>query len=224
MSTLSENPVRTWSYSKYATWVQCPRKFAYVYIDKLKEDTNAALENGIAVHKDAENFMKLAIELPDTLLKLRDEFVRLKMLGAKSEEFWNCDHNFKPVGKWDKPDKGNISKVDLYWLQDEATLVIDDVKTGKVRAKNVEQLEVYAAHGFNKFQSVNKIIARLLYVDTGEIVVHEFTRNQLGAIVSMWQARLVPFFAATKFPCNPTPLCNWCSFNDAVGGPCNKEE
>lgn len=221
---MNENPVRSWSYSKYSTWAQCPRKFKYIYIDKLKEDSNEALENGIAVHKDAENYMKLVIDLPSSLVKLSGEFAKLKELGAKSEEFWNCDENFRPVGKWDKPDKGNISKVDLYWLQDETTLVIDDVKTGKVRAKNVEQLEVYACHGFNKFPNVQTIITRLLYVDSGEIVVHEFKRAQHSAIVALWKARLVPFFAATKFPCNPTPLCNWCSFNNDAGGPCNKEE
>ena len=53
---LDKNPVKSWSYSAYALYDQCPAKYRYAKIDKLPEPRSEALERGDRIHKEVEAY------------------------------------------------------------------------------------------------------------------------------------------------------------------------
>lgn len=212
------NPIKQISYSKYSLFQQCQRKFHYIYIDKFKEPPSEALERGGQIHTELEEYMKLAaMPLPPSLEKLSDYLVPLKGK-AISEEFWSADNDFKPTESWD--DKVYVGKLDLHLLLGSELLIID-LKTGKVRPKQMDQLEFYAILGLERYPEADTVTMDLVYCDCGTIVSHSFTRAQLPLLKEMWKARLEPFKQAIVFPPNVTALCNWCSFQGSKGGPCD---
>lgn len=213
------NPVISVSYSKYSTWQQCPKKFEYLYIHKLKEAPSEILERGTRLHKEVEEFIKLAdMPCPDCAKPFEKYLTEIKPK-AVSEEFWQCDENFEPTAPF-SPATRMVGKVDIYTIKGN-TLYIIDIKTGKVRDKQIDQLELYGLMGFKKFDFVDTVVLKLLYLDSGVEVEHTFTKSQEPLLLKMWQARLRPFKEALEFPANPTALCGWCSFSkNHFDGPC----
>lgn len=212
------NPVTKISYSKYSLWQQCPLKFKYSYIDGFKEPPSPALERGSQLHKEIEDYIKLVgMPLPDCG-KTLEAYLKPLQGKAVSEEFWQCDEDFKPIDGYYKG-PGFIGKLDIYIVIND-TLIITDIKTGKVRSKQVDQLEFYAIMGFERFPEVSTVITDLAYLDCGTIITHVFDRNDLDKLKQMWRARLKPFKDEVQFKPNVTALCGWCGFSKTKKGPC----
>lgn len=212
------NPIKSISYSKYSLWCQCPQRFKYSYIDKFKEPPSPILERGTQLHKEVEEFIKLpGMPLPECAEKVAMYLTPLQGL-AISEEFWQADEDFKPVPSFSETTRF-VAKLDLHIVLGD-TLTITDIKTGKVRPKQMDQLEFYAVLGFEKYPEVDKVITDLVYLDDGSILSHTFIRAQMPALKQMWRARIEPFKKAIIFPPNPTALCGWCNFSKTKGGPC----
>lgn len=212
------NPVTKISYSKYALWQQCPRKFKYVYVDGLKEPSSEVLERGTQMHKEVEEYIKLpSMPLPACAIGLADYFIPLQGK-AIAEEFWSADEDFEPTYGYD-PATCYVGKLDLH-LDLDTELLICDVKTGKVRPKQVDQLEFYAIMGFKRYPNAEKIVVDLAYLDHNQVVSHTFLRTQLDTLIQSWRARLEPFRNELVFKPNPTALCGWCHFSSTKGGVC----
>jgi hypothetical protein len=213
------NPVKSISYSKYSLFNQCPKKFQYIYIEKLKEAPSEILERGNALHKEMEEFILYpTVPIPPCAEKFKDYLtpIRDKLV---PEEFWNAGEDFKPLISY-HPDIRFVGKVDAYcFLGDHMVLI--DWKTGKVRDKQMDQLELYAVLAFNKFPDIMSIATDMVYLDYECVVSHTFKREELPRLEALWKARIKPFVNALEFPANVTPLCGWCSFSSRhFGGPC----
>lgn len=209
----------TWSYSRYSTYDQCPKKAKYLYIDKFVEPSSPALENGTRVHKELEEFLiHEDFPLPDCGTKLKEALSYLKTKGPITEEMWGFNDEFVLVGPWDKS-VWLRAKLDAHYVLNK-TLFIIDFKTGKERPKNMEQLELYAICGFARYAEVNEVATELWYTDTGTIQEHFFSRAQLPGLILKWKARIKAYFTDESFLPKPSPLCGWCSFSKAKKGPC----
>ena len=213
------NPVKTLSYSKYALLQQCGLKFKFIYIDKLKEAESEVLANGNAIHKDLETYLRIkGMPFPECGKSLKEDIEKLKENGAVPEQFWTCDSKFKPtVSNW-APSTAILGKVDAFYVKDDKLHIID-FKTGKVRPNNMEQLELYAVMGFNRFP-VEEIEVELFYVDHGIILKEAFERTGLNLMQLKWEARLKDFSETTEFNPNPSALCGWCDFSMKKQGIC----
>ena len=93
--------IETWSYSRYATYKQCPRKAKYLYVGKFKEPPSEALENGTIIHNKMEEYltidgMPVPVEAKSFMSKLED----LRNSNAIAETMWAFDSNFKPCDPW----------------------------------------------------------------------------------------------------------------------------
>jgi CRISPR/Cas system-associated exonuclease Cas4 (RecB family) len=209
------------SYSKYSTWLNCPKKYEYLYIHKLKEAASPILEHGNAIHKQMEEFLKLeGMPLPEIAKHFEKEVTEIKSSKPDIEAWWTLDAALKACGSWDKSVAWR-GRIDACYVKGN-TLYIVDWKTGKVREKNLEQLDVYAMMGFNLFPEVTTIIVELYYLEHGVKLTHEYARENKARLEQMWQARLRPFKEALEFPANPTALCGYCSFSKRhFDGPCH---
>jgi RecB family exonuclease len=213
--------ITTWSYSRFSTYSNCPKKAKYLYIDKLKDVGSPALDHGSAVHKGLEDFLRYpGFDVPKgTHPKFVPMLENLLAQDAKPEESWAFTEEWKPCGPWDK----NVwvrGKFDSYYITDDSTLIMIDFKTGQVRPMNQEQLELYALMGFMKFPLVDKIITELWYVEEGTHLVMTYLRPELPGLLKRWNARCKPMMTDTTFRERPSALCGYCNFAKGGGGPC----
>ena len=213
--------ITTWSYSRFSTYTTCPKKAKYLYIDKFKEAESEALINGSKVHKKLEEYLTYpGMDVPEgTHPKFHDMLDNLIHQGAKPEESWAFNADWKPCGPWAEG-VWVRGKFDAYYITEDNTLVMIDFKTGKVRPINQEQLDLYALMGFKKFPMVDKIVTELWYVEEGTHLVTNYHRDQLPCMEKEWNARSKPMLADTTFSERPSALCGWCSFAKAKNGPC----
>ena len=56
-------PLKSWSFSRYSTYKQCPLKAKFSLIDKIAEPKNQAMERGAQIHELAGDLDEAAVEL-----------------------------------------------------------------------------------------------------------------------------------------------------------------
>lgn len=225
-------PMTSWSYSRYSTYKNCPRKAQYLYIDKLKEAPSAALTRGSRVHAEIEEFLTIEdFPVPECAKALTGELIALKKEKPIVEEMWAFDEDWEYcIDVW----AANVwlrAKVDACVVKEDLCRIID-FKTGKIRPKNVEQLELYALAAFKKFSLVNTVSTELWYVDeenidigdtpsdTKNIQTEVFLRKDLDSLIRKWRGRVRNMLADTAYKPKVSPLCGYCSFAQSKGGPC----
>src|SRR5512138_3826489 len=55
MSTITK--ITAWSYSRYTTYMDCPRKAFYKFVKRMPEPGSEAMERGDAIHKTIEAYL-----------------------------------------------------------------------------------------------------------------------------------------------------------------------
>lgn len=224
--------LKSWSFSRYSLYQQCPLKCKLIHIDKLKEPPSAALERGVRIHELAENYIKGVLPedpMPEELRLFDKEIKSLRKAYTKKkamvEEQWAFDSAWKAVGwfvGWLRV------KIDVARLKGKK-LDMTDWKTGKFRdAKNVEyteQLELYALAALLVSKNIESVQSRLAYLDEGVIFPSRgkpmvWTRADIPALQAKWSDRVRPMLADTTFAPRPNKFCAWCHFRKANGGPC----
>jgi len=233
---VSVKPISSWSFSRYSDYKQCPAKFKYKHIDKLKEPPNPAMERGSAIHKLAEDYAlgKLP-KLPVELKLFSEEFKRLKAEKVKViEDQWTWSANWAGETAWNDWKGAWLRvKLDAAYLNTEYNaLVIIDHKTGKLREDNHaeyrEQLELYGLSGLLKYPDVKVVSPRLWYLDAGAIYPNgephepeiEYTRADEPKLKKIWLKRIEPMMKDKSFRPKQNQFCNWCHFRKSNGGPC----
>ncbi|CAB4142670.1 PD-(D/E)XK nuclease superfamily [uncultured Caudovirales phage] len=236
--------IKSWSYSRYSTYAQCPYKAKLLYIDKLPMTRNDAMIRGDAIHKLAEKFLKGELpRLPAELKNFAEDFKELKALRKKKPEMISIEETWAMRSDWSETVWDDWAgcwlriKTDVSHLTEEdnaPVCVITDYKTGKFRPDDqtnyLEQLELYALGGLLKYKHLLGaglvIKPRLVYIDAEVIfprVKHEarhFTGADLVPLKKSWEKRVKPMLNDTKFAPKPSYLCKWCDFSAAKGGPC----
>lgn len=224
--------IKSWSWTRYSDYKQCPRKFKYKYIDKLKEEKSDALTRGAEIHDLIASYITGKIkQLPEELKAFATEFKALQREYKKKkfivEDEWAYTSDWSAT-KWD--DWNHVwlrMKLDCARPIGKGVLSVVDWKTGKFRPspQYEEQLELYAVAALAKFPDIDTVHPQLVYIDAE--IVHppsrdalKFTREDLPRLQVLWHERTRPMFTDKTHETNKSVLCGWCAFRKVKGGPC----
>ncbi len=210
--------ITAWSFSRYNTYSQCPGKAKLLYIEKLKEPSSPALENGTIKHAELENYLRGRQPLPEWVHKNLLEFcVNLAAAKPAVELEVAFNREWKPVD-WFSKDAWARIKIDVLDKAGSHVNIID-WKTGKVRdGEYDEQLELYALTALLMFPTVETVSSALAFVDQGVILNGEqFTRADLNMLLKRWEDRVNIMLTDTEFKYTPNKYCKWCHFRRANG-------
>lgn len=226
MPTKPVKQFTAWSYSRLGDYLKCPAMAKYKHLDRLPVKESAALANGNAVHKTAEEYViaKTAPKvIPTPLIHFKEEFTNLRKLRRKKDV--STEAQWCVTAKWEGhdwfgPAAWCRAKVDVFWLDKPTHMEIVDHKSGKIWPDNVEQLHQYATLAFSMQPKLQTVRAALWYLDQGEIVDREYKRADLPVMQQAWNAKVAPMLADKTFAPRPGNHCRWCDFSKERGGPC----
>lgn len=230
--------ITAWSYSRYADYKQCPLKAKLKHIDKIQEPPNAAMARGGELGKKIEAYIKGQLaKLPPEFkpvaakAKLLREKFKKKLLPVVVEDSWAMTREWART-VWNDWDNCWLRvKVDAAYHEDEETLDLTDWKSGKFRQEMnddyVEQLELYALSALVLMPHLKKVRVCLEYFDQGltyppKDKPMEFTQADVPKLKKLWEKRVKPMMADTKFAPRPNDKCCWCFYGQsgkAKGGP-----
>lgn len=226
--------ITSWSFTRYNDHRQCPLKAKLKHVDKIEEPPNEAMERGSDIGTLAELYVKgdkSLKKLPDTLAKFKEEFTKLRELFAKTprrmivEDSWAATKDWKPTVWNDWNGCAVRVKIDVGFLESPTSMVIIDWKTGKYRAEKreeyVEQLELYALTAFIVNPDLEKVTAKLCYLDVGVTFPEPnspdakrlvFFRKDVPALKKTWDKRTRAMLLDRSFPARPNDKCRWCHY------------
>ena len=137
------------SKSKINTFLECPRKFKYRYIDEIEEAPNKYMLFGSEVHEIAEEIamdLMEGNEIDDVFLNLDyDEKLDDHILGLKEffNDIYSNGYEIFSVEEFIVDEKSNMRGiVDIVIKNSADELIIFDYKTGKPRAIDKYKLEL----------------------------------------------------------------------------------
>lgn len=212
--------IKSWSYSRYACYKECPAKAKYKFIDKLKEPPAPAMERGDKIHKMAEAYLKgWNPVLPPELKLFAPQFKMLKESKPIVEDTWAFRSDWSQT-KWDDWSGCWLRvKLDAACV-DETTLYVIDHKTGKMRDGYDEQLSLYALSGMLVNPAIKTVSTQMWFLDAGEPVVKEYSADDRKDLQSGWEKKVKPMLADTTFKPKSGNHCRFCHFSKSKGGPC----
>lgn len=215
------NGVKSWSYSAYALYDQCPQKYKYVKIDKMKEPQSEALERGNRIHKLGERFLLDQTKtVPVEYRHFASMLEQLKELEPFVEQEWGFDKSWRESGYRDWNKTWFRAKLDAGVIYPDKTAEAVDFKTGKLYKTNEDQVELFGAVMMTRYPQVTHVTTRLWYLDSGDEIIREYTAADRPKIIKKWEQKVGPLFADQKWAPKPGPLCKWCHFRKDNGGPC----
>jgi len=216
---MSSETMKTWSYSRWKTYAQCPYKAGQQYVHGVREPSNAAMDRGSANHDMAQKYVEGTISIiPYELAKFEVQFQTVaKRDDVYCELEWGFASNWEPC---DYADGWLRMRLDTFYFKSPDALHVTDYKTGRVYDENEKQLSLYALGCFIKFPSIQKIDADLWYLDHGITRASEFTRDDVPDLLDVWNARVAPMLIDTEFvPC-PNQYCRNCYHSHTKHGTC----
>lgn len=212
--------IKSWSYSRYALWVECPAKFKYKHIDKIPEERGPAMIRGEEIHKLAEDYTigKLK-KMPQELKLFKNEFELLKKSKPFVEQSWAFRQDWSETvwNDWNgcwlriKADAGSV---------DGDVLHVIDHKTGKKYDNYGDQMNLSALGGMLKFPHIKTVQTYLWFLDIGDVVEEEYQAKNMKVMMTDWEKKVKPMFNDTRFAPKPSYKCSRCPFSKAKGGPC----
>jgi CRISPR/Cas system-associated exonuclease Cas4 (RecB family) len=219
----SRREVSAWSFSAWRLYDTCPKKYCYEKLEGHKQETSKAMQRGIDIHSVCEKYLVDGGRVPKELKSFADEFKALRKQVLYVEDQWAYKEDYTET-RWDDWTHCWLRvKVDAFTAPSPVsfeTATIIDFKTGKPGAYDEAQLELYALAVFKRYPAVQEVSAELWYLDKDEIVEHTFKRNEEKKLEQTWAKRVRPMFTDKTFKPKPGPMCNWCQFSAAKGGPC----
>jgi hypothetical protein len=196
MPTAKVKRIEAWSFSRYSTYEECPRKAKYKFLDRLKEPGSKAMDRGGDIHLMAEHAVKNTApkandfksltpalaqnavrtlrskKLPMELKNFEEEFNEARKSKAVAELELAFTVNWDPCDWRDWDHAWVRIKIDLLKppTTKEPVVEIIDHKTGRPRSAYTEQLELYAIGGLLHYPQAEIARARLWFLDEGKII------------------------------------------------------
>lgn len=221
----NEKRVVRWSYSAWSQFHKCAFAFYRKFVCGDKDtSTSYALERGITLHKQQENYLRGEITgLPRTFLPFKREYIALKKQQPIVEKFWGVDHTWKSVqyGSWvvfkmdaAVPPNKRIG-MDSLWIQ--------DLKTGREYDTHAKQASLGAVIGARQYPDIAQVEVEFWYIDQGIIRQYHFDKAELTEEQEFWteegERLLTP---QKKYLPNPSEEnCKYCFLRSDKGGPCD---
>ncbi len=235
-------PPKSWSFSRYTDFRDCPLKFKLKHIDRIKEPPSDAMQKGIDSHNAAEAYVKGTLKkLPPTLVPMKAEFEQMKKLYKQKKFPMIVEDNWAFTKDWDETQWNDWVgcwvriKLDAAHYIDGSTLLVTDWKGGKPNdfknAEYMEQMELYAL-GALLMSAVEDVTVkvRLAYHEVPAFVIPldkdgnevTYTRADIPRLKKEWGQRVKPMMTSTNFPPRANGTCRWCYYGQAgkaKGGP-----
>ena len=173
----------TLSKSKINTFIECPRKFKYRYIDEITEEANEYMLLGSEVHEIAE---EIAIELmegndiDDVFLNLQyDDKLEDHIKGLEKffHDIYSNDYEIFSVEEYIVDEESNLNGiVDIVIKNNNDELIIFDYKTGKPRDIGKYKLElcVYKVLLESKYPELNVVSAGIYFTGAAAYRIANF--------------------------------------------------
>lgn len=229
----SDKPTRLrlpkfWSFSRWGTYDKCPRMYRHAHVEKLPQPFSKAMERGILVHREAENYVRGRTDtLSGDLHDFREELANIRDAGFKAEESWTVTKTWQVTHAKDWDHAWLRGKADA---SNYARSVIDmiDYKTGRYYPSHDEQAEVLALLGFALYPRAKTIDEEFWYLDQGTVKVYSFKRTRVPVLKKKWNARARIMLSDDVLKEKPSESsCKWCSFRsdrklgNGEDGPCH---
>jgi len=211
-----------YSFSKISTFVGCPRKFKYRYIDKLPQEPRdmTALLKGSCVHSMLEKYPEPSTsKLVSEYQYILDEFLKTKYkkyleIPAKKEESFGLTNKLEQCTYKDK-NAMLRGFIDYYTILDDKMVIID-WKTGRVkepRYVDFTQLMYYAIYMFKKYSKINKIEVMYLYVehdyDNSMVLERKYLDNYCRDLLTN-----IKNIETSDYPKKSQVLCDYCEYQN----------
>ena len=210
--------ITAWSYSRLKTYAQCPLKAKLAFIDRIPESESAPSLDGQRIHKLAEDYLNGKISsVPLELAYFASDYSDLREHGSAFpgqvlvEHGGAVDAELNPV-EWFSKDAWLRIRIDAAVIDGDSAIVMD-LKTGKQRDQDNEQLSLFALVTFLLFPQVNTVRTELWYCKAKHVTASEFKRKDIDTMKAKWLAAPVAMLADTEFLPTPNPLCRWCSYS-----------
>ena len=218
--------IKSWSFSRYATFEQCPYRLKLQVIDKIPDkQPKKAADRGTAIHTMAEVFTAEGGELPSELSAFSDEFSALHTLYREGkvslEGEWGFTNNWEPCAYNDAWLK---VKADAVVFTSQTKAVVIDHKTGKRfgnEMKHNQQLQLYSLSTLIRRPEIEEVRAELWYLDQDELADMTMKRSQLGKYLKIWDAVGQKITSETEFKPKPNIIsCKYCPYHRDRQGDC----
>jgi CRISPR/Cas system-associated exonuclease Cas4 (RecB family) len=231
MSTYKFAP---YSYSKISCYKECPKRFKFNYIDKLRKFDDAPhFEKGRFFHFILEHYPNL----PPKKFKFRhfdetkqDEFISLvkhlltndtKLINLltkyrlQSEYTFYLNDEMNPVKK--KKESLIYGIIDYLGKSEDEVLIVD-WKTGKSKA-SLDQLKLYSIWAFAAMPQINKIRVMLYYLEQDEIQEEVLLREDSKNVILDYINTINSIEKDTEFKTKRKSSCEWCVYlNECTKG------
>ena len=205
------------SYSQVSLYEKCPFAYHCKYKQKLSEPTSTALERGILVHDQIDEYLQGKRKKVPDMHKVSQQLIRdFKKLDAESEQFWHFDNKWNFVDDWD----WLVVKMDASCIPSNGVLRLADWKTGNRYPTHKEQLHLYATAGFSTYDC-HTIEAIAAYVDYGNICMYKWNEDEYERMKAHWNQRIGRLENEKQWQMNPGHHCRWCNFGKSKRGPCS---
>lgn len=218
--------LRSWSYSTWKAYKQCPRKIKFKKLDGTKEPSSPAMDRGTAIHEEAEIFVRDNLKvLPESLKLFKAQFAKLLKVGAVPEMEIALNDKWEVVS-YDSKQAWFRAKIDVHYKKvgrkKQVIIKIIDYKTGKVYPDNIKQLSLYALVIFILIPEADLVEGELWYIDQGPEATQKdsFTRAEFGDMLEAWQYEANKLMNDTIFAPRPGWYCRFCHFSKFKDGPC----
>ena len=178
----------TLSKSKINTFIECPRKFKYRYIDEITEEANKYMLLGTEVHEIAE---EIAIELMEGN-EIEDVFSNLdydekledhiKGLEKFFNDIYSNGYEIFSAEEFIVDEKSNMNGiVDIVIRNENDELIIFDYKTGQPRDIGKYKLElcVYKILLESKYPELNVVSAGIYFTSAGAYRIANFESSNM---------------------------------------------
>lgn len=204
-----------------------------MFIDRLSEPPNKAMERGTAIHKDAEKYINGALpRMPKTLAELAVDMKRCraffktakaKGLVAVVELTWAFKANWETTS-WDDWNGCVLRvKADFAGEFEPGVLEVVDWKSGRFRHTESEtyqeQLELTALAAMLTYDHIDRVVPKIGYVDAGSFYPGDndepivYTRADIPALKKRWAAKTKRMLTDKRFAPSPNDKCKWCYFS-----------
>ncbi len=231
-----------YSFSKMNTWLQCPRKFRYQYIDKIGTfESSIALDRGKFIHTlfefegnleqvknsgDYKKVLKSGLMSKDNYrecIQIYKDFKKSKLslwIDSKIQMFNELPiamDKFLDTKDYNSPDvifRGYVDKV----IRDGDTLILIDYKTGKYKEDMLwDQLLYYGLTLFSQMP-FDKIILMNVFVEHIKFNKTILHRSDIKKYQKALLTNIKDIESDTSFDKNETQLCNFCQFQKTCFG------
>lgn len=216
------------SKSKLKCYIQCPKRYYFQYILKLKTKPSKALKRGMFIHEQCERFIthdlwkKFETEKFDFLERVKNSpgiDQALKNFVFMEHRRWEkSPKNYLPLHTemriFGKRFNGIIDRIDL---DEKSEPVLVEIKTGKSYDDHISELYFYRnlVSEETDLGLVNK--GKILLLDQNH-VEHILFNNQKHKDLMWAVEKFIADIEDEIYVKKPSYLCKWCDFRERCMG------